>query len=336
MQLYWNSFLLLNSHHGIWKGRIEFMKNNSTDCEIVLATFNGGKYLKDQLDSLEAQTVKCNILCHDDGSSDNTLVLLKERVLSNGYFRIISGPPMGSASQNFSLLLGNTTANYVFCADQDDVWLPDKVEHSLKVIQFYEQVYGSDTPLMVHSDLTLIDDCGKYIASSMWKYQNLDPEWGTQFNLLLTQNVVAGCSMVVNRALLNLALPIPATAIMHDWWLALIACAFGKVIWEAESKILYRQHATNVMGTEKYDKRFLLLKLISFGHSEKMAYRNHCRLRDAKQAEAFAKRFPTSSYAVQASLFAQLPQMHSWQRRHTILQQRFFKIGKIRNMDWLV
>ncbi|OLV18404.1 glycosyltransferase family 2 protein [Deinococcus marmoris] len=312
------------------------MKKNSMDCEIVLATFNGDRYLKDQLDSLEAQTVRCNILCHDDGSSDNTLVLLKEHALNNNHLHIISGPPSGSAGQNFSFLLENTTANYVFCADQDDVWLPDKVAHGLKIIQFYEQVYGSDMPLIVHSDMTLIDEHGKNIASSMWEYQNIDPDWGSQFNLLLTQNVIAGCSMVVNRALLNLALPVPATAIMHDWWLALVACAFGKVIWEAESKILYRQHTKNVMGAEKYDERFLLLKLISFGHSGKVAYRNDCRLRDAKQAEAFVERFPTSSYAVQASLFAQLPQMHTWQRRHMILQQRFFKISIMRNIGWLI
>ncbi|CAM4459241.1 glycosyltransferase family 2 protein [Deinococcus marmoris] len=297
--------------------------------DIVLATYNGERYLNQQIRSLLDQTVACNILCHDDGSSDATEAILQRYMLAETRFKVISHHSLGGASQNFSFLLENSGADYVLCSDQDDIWLPDKIERLMEAMLFYESVYGSDMPLLVHSDLAVIDNHGKLMDRSFWSYQHLNPKWGDQFNLILTQNIVTGCSMLVNRSLLNKSLPIPTEAIMHDWWLALVACSFGKIIWIPEATVLYRQHSENAVGAKRFDTRYIASKLSTFGEMQTSLNLT------AAQATVFAKNFPTSPHATQAKCYAQLPEMTYWQRRQTIMRERFFKVGTLRNLAWI-
>lgn len=306
------------------------MMDDPPKFEIVLATYNGAVYLDEQLNSIFKQLKSGRVLVHDDGSSDNTPVLLLNRAAQEGRLEVVDAPPVGGASANFSLLLQQTTAPYVFCADQDDIWLQDKLDRLLKSMRFYEEVYGEHTPLLVHSDLRVIDASGRELNSSFWRYQHLDPRWGNYFHLLLTQNVVTGCAMVVNRALLDRALPIPCEAVMHDWWLALVACAFGKVEWVETPMVLYRQHGRNEVGAKAFDFHFMLRRAVSGRSTLRSA-----QSKTATQAAAFAERFPDSPHAAQARLFAQLPQMSFWLRRQTIMRQKFFKVGVVRNLAWV-
>jgi len=307
----------------------EIMKS---EVEIVLATYNGDRYLEKQLESIVGLEEVKRILIHDDGSNDSTVQILSQWASRHPKICIIVAESQGSAKNNFSYLLEHTEAPYILCADQDDIWLPEKVTRLLREMKFYESVYGIETPLLVHSDLKLIDENGEEFAQSFWKYQNLDPAWGDRFNLLITQNIITGCAMMVNRALLKKSLPISKEAIMHDWWLALVACAFGKVIWVGEPTVLYRQHQTNAVGAKAFDISYLIKKSLSFADAKlRRSSQNAC----AMQALAFASRFPDASAAKVARKFAQLENSSSSFRRSIIRQEKFYKIGLIRNFAWL-
>lgn len=311
--------------------------------QVVLATYNGESHLNPQIESILKQLGNGELLIHDDGSSDGTPALLEKWARRDPRVRVLDGPPQGGASANFSYLLEHTTAPYVFCADQDDIWVPGRVENLLNLMRFYEGVYSPETPLLVHSDLTLIDGAGEEIAPSMWAYQKLDPRWGDQLNLLLTQNVVTGCAMLVNRALLERALPVPREATMHDHWLALVACAQGKVVWTDQPSLLYRQHGKNVVGAKQFNLSFLLGQLRDLLRSspKAAAYTTPSGLGFSEAehrlyltAAALAQRFPQSVAASQARAFAALEHQSLARRPWSVLRGRFLMAGWLRSVIW--
>lgn len=218
--------------------------------EVVLPTFNGERYLEAQLASIDAQTVRPNrVLLRDDGSMDGTRELIQQ--LQNHYGDWLCVLPHGGhlgCTANVNCLLQATTAPYVALADQDDLWLAQKVEKTLAHLQQLEVRHGQGMPLLVHTDLQLADADGRPLLQSYWQRQRLDPA-RTKLDDLLCTNVVTGCSMLLNRALLNRALPIPPQALMHDWWLALMASAVGRIEALPQPTLLYRQHARNVLGS---------------------------------------------------------------------------------------
>lgn len=217
--------------------------------EVVLPTFNGAAYLEQQVASIDAQTLRpLRLLIRDDGSSDGTLELLErlEERYGPWLVRLPTDRNLG-CSANVNRLLEATTAAYVALADQDDVWLPHKLERSWAVLRHGEARLGEHVALLVHSDLTLVDSCGASLGCTYLQRQRLDPQRTDPVDLALT-NVVTGCSALMNRALLERALPIPREALMHDWWLALVASLLGEICFLAEPTVLYRQHGSNVLG----------------------------------------------------------------------------------------
>ncbi|GAA4014653.1 glycosyltransferase family 2 protein [Deinococcus rubellus] len=297
--------------------------------DIIIATFNGENYLREQLDSIINQSIHdFKIYVNDDQSSDGTGKLLKEyesSIESTSYIKC------GGAKENFSHLLNLSTGDYVLCSDQDDIWLENRIEKLIKYIKFYENVFGEDMPLLVHTDLILINHAGEKISPSLWRYQNLNPTWGDSFNLLITQNVITGCAMVVNRALLDKALPIPSDAVMHDWWLGLVACSFGKIIWVDEPSVFYRQHGYNEIGAKEFNTKYLFRQLIMnkrhFLHRKSLI---------SKQALAFSERYKDEPQAEIAYTFSQLQHMSYTKRITCILNEGFLKIGLFRNLAWII
>ena len=160
--------------------------------------------------------------------------------------------PMGrnlGCIANVNCLLEASRAPYVALADQDDIWLPEKLVETFALLQRLEHQHGVQQPLLVHSDLELMDADGHRLGSTYVKHQHLDPRRTAPEPLALT-NVVTGCTAMVNRALLDRALPIPSEALMHDWWLALVASCFGAIGWLPQPTVLYRQHGGNVLGAQ--------------------------------------------------------------------------------------
>lgn len=219
--------------------------------EVVLPTYNGVNYLVAQLASIDAQSLRpARVLLRDDGSSDGTPELierLQERYGS--WLEVLPADGNLGCTANVNRLLEATTAPYVALADQDDLWLPCKLEQAMTLMQQLEARYGTAMPLLVHSDLELVDSHARTLGCRYLERQRLDPERTDLVDLAFT-NVVTGCTVLLNRALLQKALPIPPEALMHDWWLALVASAFGQIALDKKPRILYRQHGGNVLGAQ--------------------------------------------------------------------------------------
>jgi glycosyltransferase involved in cell wall biosynthesis len=272
---------------------------NSPRLAVLLPTFNGVNYLGQQLDSILGQTFSnLMIVTRDDGSTDGTAELVQQyQARDPQRFHVVADQwgnlgPAGS----FSLLmqyaldhrasLGLDTVRVLLC-DQDDVWQPDKVQRQLAALLALETQWP-DQPLLVHSDLVVVDATLQPIADSFLAYHGLDGRRNALRNIVFS-NTVTGCTALLNEALLRKALPIPATAIMHDWWLALVAAAFGQLHFLPEPAVLYRQHGGNTLGAREWQPR----RLLSRTTWRRLLQKNpDPMLFDvARQAESFADRY---------------------------------------------
>lgn len=217
---------------------------------VLLAVFSGEKYLREQIESILNQTVNdIKIVIRDDGSTDSSPEIIGEyaQKYPEKIF-VFSGAPTGGAAANFGEMLKAVDDDYIMFSDQDDVWFPDKVRKTLDLMLKTENG-DNDIPVLVHTDLVVTDSRLKVISDSFFDYQRIFPE-GLSLNRLLVQNYVTGCTVMINRALKNRALPIPKGAAMHDWWLALSAAAFGRIATVKEQTIYYRQHGSNQVGAK--------------------------------------------------------------------------------------
>ncbi|WP_207000513.1 glycosyltransferase family 2 protein [Trinickia mobilis] len=219
--------------------------------DIALATWNGERYLAAMLESIATQTyADWRLVARDDGSSDGTCAIVeafarrfpgKVEVVKDGKGRL-------GAAGNFTAAASVCGAAYVAFADQDDVWLPQKLELAMDRMVDSERQLGAGVPVVVHTDLRVVDDALNEIAPSFVRHMRLDPVAGAKLERLLVRNIATGCTMLCNRALVDMALPVPAEAPLHDWWFVLVAACFGSVVFVDEATVLYRQHAANVVG----------------------------------------------------------------------------------------
>lgn len=220
---------------------------------ILLATYNGSKYLDEFLDSLRRQTrTDWTLYARDDGSTDATAEILQAAVGLDERIHVVNDARGNQGVvQNFARLVEHALADgctHAFFADQDDVWLNHKVECEFDHMQQLEQLHSNKTPILVHSDLMVTDSAMQPIHPSFIEYSGIYNNVDHPLRTLLVQNFVTGCTIVANRALLEASLPIPAAAVMHDWWLALCAASLGEIGFVAEPTIRYRQHADNQVG----------------------------------------------------------------------------------------
>jgi len=219
--------------------------------DIVLATYNGAAFLEAQLQSLTAQSYEnWRLLIRDDGSTDDSISMIGKfsAQLPDRVEIIVDSAGKLGPIGNFSRLLENTTAQYVAFCDQDDVWEPERLFLTMGHMQSLERKHGRICPLLVFTDLTVVDRSLQVLGTSFWRYQNLNPEYSQRLSRLLVQNVVTGSTVLMNRALIQKMTPIPAAAAMHDWWATLVAATFGKIGFISQSTVLYRQHGQNVAG----------------------------------------------------------------------------------------
>ena len=184
--------------------------------EVVLPTFNGAAYLREQVDSIHRQTLRpLRLLVRDDGSTDGTRALLVELQQHYGaWLHLLSAEENLGCSANVNCLLEASRAPYVALADQDDIWLPEKLAQSFLLLQQLEQQHGVQWPLLVHSDLELMAADGRRLGSTYVQQQRLDPRRTAPEPLALT-NVVTGCTAMVHRALLVSGLSVLTAATRH-------------------------------------------------------------------------------------------------------------------------
>jgi rhamnosyltransferase len=219
---------------------------------VLMSTYNGVDYLAEQVESIRRQTYTgWDLLVRDDGSTDGTVALLDRMAAADTRIvRLVDDAGNLGPAQSFGVLMQaalTRDATYIAFADQDDVWDADKLAVQLEAMAERERTAGADAPILVHTDLRVVDERLRLIHPSFLTFQGLGTD-GHPLRQLLTQNFVTGCSTLVNRPLLRLALPLPAV-VMHDWWLALCAAAQGEVVRVPKTTALYRQHARNAAGS---------------------------------------------------------------------------------------
>ena len=231
------------------------MSGSDVKVSVVMCTYNGEKYLREQLQSILDQTRPPDeIIISDDGSTDSSLQIVAEFASSNGVaqtpvWRVETRTTPLGVSENFASALKKVRGEFIALADQDDVWQPDRLEKALA--QFHDGV------LLVHSGATLIDASGRPTGTLMSALRLTGSETrnllsGRALHALLRRNVVTGATTMIRSSLLEQALPIPEGWV-HDEWLALIAAAQGGVVFQEDPLIRYRQHGNNEIGASKTD-----------------------------------------------------------------------------------
>lgn len=271
--------------------------------DILLATYNGAKYLPEQLASLAHQTHgDWRLLVRDDGSSDGTLEVVRAwaETVPQPVEIVEDGRKGLGASQNFATLMSHSDAPYFAFCDQDDAWLPEKLEVMLRAVGAERE----DIPVLAFSDLLVVDDALTQVAPSFWELSRIDPAAGdTQINRLMARNCVTGCASLGNAALREQGLPVPAAARMHDWWLAMVASAFGKLVPVRQPTIRYRQHGGNVVGAADSRSMALVGQALSRPHFY-LEKAKAARDNSQRQARAFAEHFGDRLSAQERSLLA--------------------------------
>jgi hypothetical protein len=224
---------------------------NNSMIEILLATYNGERYLSPQINSLlEQDWERISITVSDDGSTDCTWQILEGFAARfPDRFRLLRNSGRKGVVGNFTFLMEQARADYIAFCDQDDLWDADKLSELMKSMVEVEGRHGVTHPTLVYTDMRLIGGDGKLLSDSLWRKARIVPKCA-RFPNLLAQNLVTGCTVLVNRALLKRALPITnlSCVMMHDYWLSLVAMAFGTCVPIERQTISYRQHGRNVVG----------------------------------------------------------------------------------------
>jgi len=220
---------------------------------IVLAIYDGEKFLEQQLESIVLQDhQKWSLYVRDDGSHDDSRNIVEQFSKVDKRVHVLTDAKNHlGARDNFASLMERRTLDsypYIAFSDQDDVWQHDKLSMQLDVMHEMERHY-SGTALLVHSDMTVVDASLNMIDPSFMDYQGIRHEENA-VPVLLAQNFVTGCTALVNRTLLDIALPLPEEALMHDWWLALCAAVFGHIGYIDKPLVRYRQHGNNEVGAK--------------------------------------------------------------------------------------
>lgn len=307
--------------------------NEQPKIAILLATYNGSRFLAAQLDSVLTQTYRdCILVVRDDCSTDGTRNILDRYQAAHPDRLHLLEPDRVNrgASASFSYLLeyvlehkqslGLDSAYMMFC-DQDDVWYSDKVERQVRVMLAAE-AGNTQLPVLVHSDLEVVTEALEQIAPSFTRYQGLESQ-RNQFCQIVISNLVTGCTAFINEALARKASPVSAQAIMHDWWLALVAAAFGKLVFIDTPLVHYRQHGRNTIGAKEHAK----LPAISLTLWQRFFSRepNAHLFEVARQAQEFQRRYgeqlnPRQRTGLRASAAMQV--------RSGILQRLCYRVAR--------
>jgi len=289
--------------------------------QILLSTFNGEAWLNALWDSLLAQHWKnWQLLIRDDGSSDQSWDIIQYWQLNYPKKAIVlrDNEHVGS-KESFNRLVAASTANYLCFCDQDDVWLPEKIQAQMIEMRFQERKQKENTPLLVHSDLLVTDEALNTVHSSFWRFRKFKIRQSKQ--QCLVQNTVTGCACLFNRSAAELAFPIPPAAMEHDRWLALSVHWFGYIAVLPLALVKYRQHNKNQIGA------YQQVKSIS---QSVVAW--------SQQAEVFLLKYADQFNDCERAYltdFASLHRKNRWQRRKILWKNKIRKQGFLPNIALL-
>ena len=236
-----------------------FPPANTNNTAILLCTYNGESHLNTQIESLLAQSQACTVMAFDDCSTDSTLSILSS--FESDQFLVSQNVKNLGYVKNFEAALTaalNKGFEYIALADQDDVWSQDRIENGLLAIGKIKKELPFSTPILVHSDLSVINDTGEAIAPSYFRLRNYRVSAQRNMQLILGQNGVMGNTILMNSSLAKLALPFPTELHVHDYWLAVITELYGRRILLGHPTVQYRLHADNASNSAR---KFSALRL---------------------------------------------------------------------------
>jgi glycosyltransferase involved in cell wall biosynthesis len=300
-----------------------------------MATYNGEKYVREQIESILVSNYQdLELYIYDDGSKDDTVSILREY---EGRYpdqvHVSQNESNRGHLMNFMQALSATTADYVMFSDQDDVWNPGKAAITLKRMKHMEAQLDKETPVAVFTDAIVVDQDLAIVNRSFFCSGHLNP-YRTDLPHLLMENKLIGCTVMVNAALRRVLLsrPLPQKARFHDWWIALIAAAYGKIGYVREGTLLYRQHGGNVVGNTGFAS-YVKDRMIGLQRQREALVALY------QQAEEFLELYGDTLSEKNREIFhsfATLPEKNFIERRVTILHYGFLKTGIVRNIGLLI
>jgi glycosyltransferase involved in cell wall biosynthesis len=282
-----------------------------------MSTFNGERFLAEQLDSLLNQRdVGISIIIRDDGSSDGTRGILERYSARSPNIHVHPGTNLGVVPSFIELmrLASAIPAGYFALCDQDDVWLPEKLSRAVRAL-------GTENPgpRLYCSVVRYVDESLRDLGSSRTSLR-------AGFDNAVVENIATGCTVVFNRALLDLVNSAPPRrALMHDWWLYMVAAAFGDVIFDPQSWILYRQHGRNVIGGTTSAYRMMVTRLRRFRLRQGGVFR--CSDQAEEFLRCFGEQCPPDHRQVLQEMLAV--------RGRFFRRLRFAFAGRIRRNHWI-
>lgn len=246
----------------------------ATKIAILLATYNGEKYLKEQIESILSQTnQEWHLYIHDDGSKDKTAnISMIYQQHHPEKITLFDYPPQGNAGSNFISMMEMVDAHYYMFCDQDDVWMPDKIETTIKAMDLHETIHIGK-PVIICTDLFLTDKDLNITCPSRNRFSFLYPQYIKTFDDCAPTAGVTGCTMMFNKASKDCCIhPLPPNT-LHDCWLLLCTLKKGGFLHYIDKPtVYYRQHNNNTLGA-KVDTRMIGF-IYRFTHMRDI-FRNH-------------------------------------------------------------
>ncbi|WP_161596830.1 glycosyltransferase family 2 protein [Chitinophaga vietnamensis] len=225
------------------------MMNYNPEVTVVMATYNGGKYITEQIESIINQTYSnWKLVIRDDGSTDDTVKIAKMYAERDRRISLLEDDRKNlGARDNFGALIKYVAGKceYLMFSDQDDKWNSDKIALTLQRMLEAEKTYGKDTPLLIHTDFTYVDDNLQPLTAKQHIAHLFSQQSDKILNKLVSQNFLWGCTMMANNKLVGLIGPISKWGVNHDYWIAMVAAATGHIIFIPQPTLLYRQHQDN-------------------------------------------------------------------------------------------
>lgn len=291
--------------------------------DILMAVYNGEKYIAQQIESIINQSYpNWTLHIRDDASTDSTRVIIRQYAGKYPdkikFFSNLENS--GSPKANFFELIRNSDADVIFTCDQDDIWERDKIEITLKEFE------NTTKPLLVHSDLKVIDNENNVLFDSMIKTQHINIS-RTGLNQLLVQNIVTGCTMAFNKALADLLVE-PELMPVHDWWIAATASIFGSIKFIDKPTIKYRKHNDNACGPQNMNSP----KYIAKRASDKNRAENMLRLGYIMALELLEKYNVPYKYKAMLKEYSTMEDKSKIKKIATVLKYGIWKSGFIRKI----
>lgn len=310
---------------------------------IVMASYNGEKYIREQIDSILASTyTDWSLTVFDDCSTDKTVSIVKEYAsrFPERIFFYKSDVNKGSTRTFLEGLMklyaheeksSSNKPSYFMFADQDDIWLKDKIEKTLDIMHANERKYGKDTPLLVYTDAVVVDKNLRFKKNSFHGMTHLNCKKNDLAHLMM-ENKCMGCTCMMNAPLVQLVEKIPDDIRLHDWWMVLLAATFGRVCSSSWQSMLYRQHGNNQVGSSSFSG------YCSDRLHNPISQRNALK-KNYLQANTLLKTYGVRIPADKRELiqkFCSIEGRGFFGRRILVIRKGFLKSGCVRNIGLLL